>query len=100
METNNQETLSPEERIKQLEREKRELRAKLMHGREEMKREKREKRESIESHNSSVRETITKILKAIYLYNKLSKTRRSQSNIFQEIIDIININQKEENQNG
>jgi len=92
-------SITAEERIKQIEREKRELKAQVMQEREAKKRAKQQKKEVIEESNSSVKETLNKILKAIYLYNKLSKNKRHEHNIFMEIVDIVKQNTKEE-ENG
>lgn len=87
-----------EERLKQIEREKRELKAQLMQQKEAKKRARQDNLKGIEEYNEKVKNTLNKILKAIYLFNKLSKGRRYEHKIFQEIQDLIN--QKEVPKDG
>ncbi len=91
---------TPEERLKQLEKEKRELRVKLIHDKEEKKRDKQLKIKHIEEINKLNQIGVNKILKAIYLYNKLSKNRRYEHDIFKEIFDLIKQNTEEDKEHG
>ena len=91
---------TPEERLKELEREKRELRAKVMQDREAKKRAKQNKIKAVEKFNEDNKIGLNKILKLIYEYNHLSKNKRYERDIFKEIIDLINGNTKEDERDG